>query len=68
MNSTAKTVTILIGVLVGAALGYKAATTLIAEAEREDRDTPVTATQGLQLGMTALGMLKQVSGISKNKS
>ncbi|HNY83564.1 MAG TPA: hypothetical protein PKK82_01795 [Anaerolineaceae bacterium] len=67
MNSTAKTITILVGVLAGAAIGYKAAVTLIAEAERDDKKLPVTATQGLQIGLSAMQMLKQISGISRSK-
>ncbi|MGB4595829.1 MAG: hypothetical protein WBI14_07980 [Anaerolineaceae bacterium] len=68
MNSSAKTITIIIGVLAGAAIGYKAAMTLINEAEREEKSLPVTASQGLQIGLSALGMLKQISGISQRKS
>jgi len=68
MNSNYKTITIAIGVLVGAALGYKAAMTLINEAEREEKSLPVTASQGLQIGLSALGMLKQISGISHHRS
>ena len=68
MNSKAKSITIAIGVLAGALLGYRAAMTLITEAEREEKSLPVTASQGLQIGLSALGMLKQISGISQHKS
>ena len=67
MNSNSKTITIAVCVLAGAAFGYKVAMTLISEAEREEKSLPVTASQGLQIGLSALGMLKQVSGISKHK-
>lgn len=68
MDSKAKTITIAIGILAGAAIGYKAAMTLITEAEREEKSLPVSASQGLQIGLSALGMLKQISGISQHKS
>ena len=46
---------------------YKSITvTLIAEAERDDKKLPVTATQGLQIGLSAMQMLKQISGISRS--
>lgn len=67
MNSTAKTITIIIGVLAGAAIGYKSAMTLITEAEREENRLPVTASQGLRIGLSAMNMLKQISGISQHK-
>ena len=67
MNQSVKTVTLLIGTLLGAALGFKIASTFIEESENDDNKLPITATQGLQLGLTALGMLKQVNGISKTK-
>lgn len=67
MNKTAKTLTIMIGVLAGAAIGYRAAMTLVNEAEREESKLPVTASQGLRIGLSALAMLKQISGISQHK-
>lgn len=66
MNSKAKTITIAVGILVGAALGYKVALTLITEAEKEDQKLPITASQGLQIGLSAVNMLKQISGISQH--
>ena len=68
MNSKSKSITIAVGILAGALLGYRAAMTLINEAEREEKSLPVTASQGLQIGLSALGMLKQISGISQHKS
>ena len=68
MNSTAKSITIVIGVLAGAAIGYKAAMTLITEAEREESKLPVTASQGFRIGLSALAMLKQIYGISQHRS
>lgn len=67
MESKAKTITIIVGVLAGAAIGYKAAMTLISEAEREESRLPVTASQGLRIGLSAMALLKQIAGISQHK-
>jgi len=44
-----------------------AAMNFIEQSEADNRTTPITAQQGLQVGLTALGALKQLSGISQNK-
>ncbi len=67
MKQSTKTLTLIVGGILGALLGVKAAQTLIESAETEANQLPITATQGLQIGMTALGMLKQISGISKTR-
>jgi hypothetical protein len=68
MKQSTKTLTLVIGGVLGALLGVKAAHTLIEAAENEANQAPITATQGLQIGITALGMLKQISGISKTRN
>lgn len=67
MKSSIRTLTLVIGTLAGAFIGYRAAMTFIEQSEAENRSTPITAQQGLQIGLTALGVLKQLSGISQNK-
>jgi len=67
MKSSIRTLTIVIGTLAGAFIGYRAAMTFIEQSEADNRTTPITAQQGLQVGLTALGALKQLSGISQNK-
>jgi len=67
MKSSIRTLTIVIGTLAGAFIGYRAAMNFIEQSEADNRTTPITAQQGLQVGLTALGALKQLSGISQNK-
>lgn len=67
MNSNIKTLTLVIGTLAGAFIGYRAAMTFIEQSETENKSLPITAQQGLQVGLTALGALKQITGISQNK-
>jgi hypothetical protein len=43
-------------------LGFEAARTLIKQSEAAGKSTPVTASQALQVGLGALGLLRQVSG------
>lgn len=66
MNDTTKIITLIAGTLLGAFLGYKVASTFVEQAE-QDGKFPITPSQGLQVGITALGAMKQISGISKNK-
>ena len=67
MKPSIRTLTLVIGTLAGAFIGYRAAMTFIEQSEADNRTTPITAQQGLQVGLTALGALKQLSGISQNK-
>ncbi len=67
MKSSIRTLTLVIGTLAGAFLGYQAAMTFIEQSEAENKSLPITAQQGLQVGLTALGAFKQLSGISKHK-
>lgn len=67
MKPSIRTLTIVIGTLAGAFIGYRAAMTFIEQSEAENRSVPITAQQGLQVGLTALGVLRQLSGISQNK-
>jgi len=67
MKSSIRTLTLVIGTLAGALIGYRAALTFIEQSEAEKKSFPITAQQGLQVGLTALGALKQLTGISQNK-
>jgi hypothetical protein len=67
MNSSAKTLTLIIGTVIGALLGYKVANDFVKQSESESK-APISASQGFQLGITALGALKQIDTISKSKS
>jgi hypothetical protein len=67
MNSSAKTLTLIVGTVIGALLGYKVANDFVKQSESESK-APISASQGFQLGITALGALKQIDTISKSKS
>ncbi len=67
MKPSIRTLTIVIGTLAGAFIGYRTAMTFIEQSESENRSAPITVQQGLQVGLTALGALKQLSGISQGK-
>lgn len=67
MNSSAKTLTLIVGTVIGALLGYKVANDFVKQSESESK-APISASQGFQLGITALSALKQIDTISKSKS
>lgn len=65
MKDSVKTITLILGALGGAFLGYKVAQSFIEEAETAQASTlPITASQGLRLGMTALDFFKRFRNIS----
>ncbi len=66
MNQNVKTVTLIVGTLLGAFLGYRAAQSFIQASEENSGKLPITAAQGLQLGLTAVNTLKQIGKISHN--
>ena len=49
MKSSIRTLTIVIGTLAGAFIGYRAAMNFIEQSEADNKDTPITAQQGLQV-------------------
>ena len=67
MKPSIRTLTLVIGTLAGAFFGYRAALTFVEQSEAENKSIPITAQQGLQVGLTALGALKQLTGIRKKK-
>lgn len=66
MNQNIKTLTIILGTALGAFLGYRAAINFIESAEEQSGKSPITASQGLQVGLAAVNALKQISKISRN--
>jgi hypothetical protein len=56
-----KAKTMVVGVALGALLGAAAAYMLIQNAEREETRVKVTAGDGVKLGATVFGLLRQVS-------
>jgi hypothetical protein len=67
MNKTVKMVTLVLGSALGAFLGYRMAESFIKESESAQSQLPITASQGLKLGLTTLGVFKQLSNISKER-
>jgi hypothetical protein len=65
MKPSIKTLTIVIGTLLGAFLGYNIASTLVKQAEATGRKTPINAQQGFKLGMTAWGFLRDIAKIGR---
>lgn len=66
MNQNVKTITLLVGTLLGAFLGYRAALNFISTSEENSGKLPITASQGLQVGLAAVTALKQIGRISQN--
>ncbi|NLE84046.1 MAG: hypothetical protein GX603_05980 [Chloroflexi bacterium] len=66
MNQNVKTITLIVGTLLGAFLGYRAAMNFIEASDDNTGKVPITASQGLQVGLTAVTALKQIGKISRN--
>jgi len=56
-----KTKTLAIGAVIGALVGVSAAYLLVQKAERENGQVNVPTGDGLKLGLTVLGFLRQVA-------
>lgn len=67
MNQNVKTITLIVGIALGAFLGYRAALNFIEASEENSGKLPITASQGLQVGLTAVTALKQIGKISRNQ-
>jgi len=63
MEKNWKITTLVIGVVAGALLGGSAAYMLIKRSESSNTMPKVTTNQGIQVGMTVLGLLKQIVGL-----
>lgn len=67
MNKNVKIITLFLGTALGAFLGYRMAESFIKESESTNSQLPITASQGLKLGLTTLGVFRQLSNISKDR-
>lgn len=65
MNQQTKV--LLIGALAGAAMGVIAAMMLQRRAERAGTDITLSAGEGVQLGMMALGLIRAVAALADEK-
>jgi hypothetical protein len=63
VSSAWKTRTIVSGALIGAFAGLIGAYLLTRRAEREDRETPVTPSEGIKLGLLIFGLLRTIASL-----
>jgi len=59
--------TLLFGALIGAATGLVAAMLLNRRAEKGERETAITAGEGLKLGVMVLGLLRAIGSLADDK-
>ncbi len=63
-----KTQTLLIGTLIGAVTGGLAALLLVRRAEQNQSTPHITANDGVKIGMGAMGLVRMIADLGKNKS
>jgi gas vesicle protein len=59
--------TLLFGALIGATTGLVAAMLLNRRAEKSERETAITAGEGLKLGVMVLGLLRAIGSLADDK-
>jgi gas vesicle protein len=59
--------TLLLGALIGAATGLIAAMLLNRRAEKTERESAITAGEGLKLGVLVLGLLRAIGSLADDK-
>jgi gas vesicle protein len=62
-----KSRTLIIGALIGAATGLVAAALLNRRAEKGERETALTAGEGIKLGVLVLGLLRAIGSLADDK-
>lgn len=62
-----KSRTLFYGALIGAATGLVAAMLLNRRAEKGERETAITAGEGLKLGVMVLGLLRAIGSLADDK-
>jgi hypothetical protein len=65
MKPYVKTLTIVVGTLLGAYLGYNAASLLVRQAEERGQKMPINTQQGLKLGMGLWHLFRDFDKIVK---
>ena len=61
-----KSRTILLGALIGAATGLAAAMLLNRRAEKNERETAITPSEGIKLGVLVFGLLRAIASLSED--
>ncbi len=59
--------TLLIGALIGAVTGLVAASLLNRRAEKEERETAITAGDGIKLGVMIFGLLRAIASLGEEE-
>ena len=67
VSNSWKAQTLLGGAMIGAFAGLVAAYLLTRRADREHRESPLTPTEGLQLGILVVGLLRAIAGLGEKK-
>jgi gas vesicle protein len=62
-----KSRTLIYGTLIGAATGLVAALLLNRRVEKNERETAITAGEGLKLGVLVLGLLRAIGSLADDK-
>jgi hypothetical protein len=63
-NTNPKPIILALGVLIGALMGLGAAFLFIRRAERENRPLSLSPSEGIKLGLVALGAMKQFAQLT----
>lgn len=68
MKDNWKITTMIIGTVVGALTGAGAAYLLIQRGEKDETQPKITASQGIQVGLGLLGLLRLISGFGSERA
>ncbi len=64
-NKNWKTTALIVGAVVGALVGLGAAYLMVQNAERQGSQINMTAGDGVKLGITVMGLLRQVAALGE---
>jgi hypothetical protein len=63
IKTTNNTRTLLSGALIGAATGLIAAMLMARRAEKQEKESAITPTEGIKLGLLVFGLLRAISSL-----
>lgn len=63
-HTAARPATLFIGALIGAGAGLVAAGLLHRRAQKNERETPLTPSEGLKIGLLVFGLLRAIASLS----